>query len=102
MRFDPQNIILKKIGNAADESGFRIFVVGGYVRDLILGVIDNDIDIMVLGDGIQFAELIAEKFKKPLDAVYKNFSTALLNIDGYNIEFASARKESYNRSSRKP
>ncbi len=102
MRFDPQNIILKKIGNAADESGFRIFVVGGYVRDLILGVIDNDIDIMVLGDGIQFAELIAEKFKKPLDAVYKNFATALLNIDGYKIEFASARKESYHRSSRKP
>lgn len=102
MRLDPDNIILKKIGKAADESGFRIYVVGGYVRDLILGIRDNDIDIMVLGDGIKFAELISEKFNRPLDAVYKNFATALLNTDGYKIEFASARKESYSRNSRKP
>lgn len=102
MRFDIENTVLKKIGKTADENGYKVFVVGGFVRDLILGITDNDIDIMILGDGIKFAELISDKFNKPLDAVYKKFATALLNIDEYKIEFASARKESYKRDTRKP
>ena len=102
MILEIRNSILKKLGKIADENNYRIFVVGGYVRDLILGKEDNDIDIMVLGDGIKFAELAAKLAGGKLDAVYKNFETALMNTDDMKIEFASARKESYERSSRKP
>jgi putative nucleotidyltransferase with HDIG domain len=96
------NKYLKEIGKAADESGFRAFVVGGYVRDLILGNEDNDIDIMITGDGLKFAEIVSKKFGKKPDAIYKNFGTALLNLENYKIEFASARKESYSKNSRNP
>lgn len=102
MRFDLQHNFLKSIGEIADENNFEVYVVGGFVRDLLLGAEDTDIDIMVSGDGIKFAGIVAERFRKTLDAVYKNFGTALLNIDNLKIEFASARKESYERISRKP
>lgn len=102
MKINLENKYLKEIGKAADESGFRAFVVGGYVRDLILGNEDNDIDIMVTGDGLKFAEIVSKKFGKKPDAIYKNFGTALLNLENYKIEFASARKESYSKNSRNP
>ncbi|MDQ3020248.1 MAG: CCA tRNA nucleotidyltransferase [Bacteroidota bacterium] len=102
MNVDLQNNFLKIIGKVADENKFKVYVVGGYVRDLITGIEDKDIDIMVSGNGIKFAKLVAEKFGKELDAVYKNFETSLLTIDETKIEFASARKESYERDSRKP
>lgn len=98
--------ILETLGKEADRTDFKIFVVGGYVRDFILGEKDTDIDIMVLGDATEFAHLAAKKFGTELNAVYRNFGTALLIINKnnteYKIEFASARKESYNRNSRKP
>ena len=102
MKLSTGNNFLKTIGKIADEKRYKVFVVGGYVRDLILGKEDNDIDIMVLGDGIKFAETVAAHFQTGLDAVYKNFETALLKLDETKIEFASARKESYDRNSRKP
>jgi len=102
MKYKLENTYLKKIGNIADENNFKVFVVGGYVRDFIIGISDKDIDLMILGDGIKFAEIVANKYNKSLDAVYKNFETALLNIEDHQIEFASARKESYERGSRKP
>lgn len=102
MNINLDNKYLKEIGKAADESGFRAFVVGGYVRDLILGNEDNDIDIMITGDGLKFAEIVSKKFGKKPDAIYKNFGTALLNLENYKIEFASARKESYSKNSRNP
>lgn len=102
MRFEINNKVLKKIGRIADENACQVFIVGGYVRDLILKIDDSDIDLMVLGDGISFAKLVAMEFGKKLDSVYKNFGTALLNTGEYKIEFASARKESYSRGSRKP
>lgn len=61
-----------------------------------------DIDITVIGDGVAFAELVAREFGTKLSAVYKRFGTALLELEDLKIEFASARKESYNRDSRKP
>jgi poly(A) polymerase len=98
--------ILETLGKEADKAGFAIYVVGGYVRDFILGKKDTDIDIMVLGDATEFAHIAAKKFGTELNAVYKNFGTALLIINQndteYKVEFASARKESYNRNSRKP
>ncbi|MBX7045590.1 MAG: CCA tRNA nucleotidyltransferase [Ignavibacteria bacterium] len=98
--------ILETLGKEADKTGYRIYVVGGYTRDFILGKKDTDIDIMVLGDATEFAHLAAKRFGTELNAVYKNFGTALLIINQndfeYKIEFASARKESYNRNSRKP
>lgn len=98
--------ILETLGKEADKAGYSIYVVGGYVRDFILGKKDTDIDIMVLGDATEFAHIAAKKFSTELNAVYKNFGTALLiisqNDSEYKIEFASARKESYNRNSRKP
>lgn len=97
-----QNKYLKNIGKIADEHGIKAYVVGGFVRDSILETVSNDIDIMVTGDGIKFSKAVADSFKKPLDAVYKNFGTALLELDEFKIEFASARKESYERDSRKP
>jgi len=98
--------ILETIGAEADKSGYEIYVIGGYVRDFILGKQSTDIDIMVLGDATEFAHTAAKRFKTELNAVYKNFGTALLMVTDngveYKIEFASARKESYNRNSRKP
>jgi poly(A) polymerase len=99
--------ILKRISQTANKSNFKIYLVGGYVRDRLLGIDSNDIDISVIGDAIEFAYLCAKGFDTELTAVYKKFGTSLLNIpvegsDELKIEFASARKESYTKSSRKP
>lgn len=106
MNLEIKDKILEIIGAEADKAGYEIYVIGGYVRDFILGKQSTDIDIMVLGDATEFAHVAAKKFKTELNAVYKNFGTALLMVTDngveYKIEFASARKESYNRNSRKP
>lgn len=106
MNLEIKDKILDIIGAEADKAGYEIYVIGGYVRDFILGKQSTDIDIMVLGDATEFAHIAAKKFKTELNAVYKNFGTALLMVTDngveYKIEFASARKESYNRNSRKP
>ncbi|MBN8568516.1 MAG: HD domain-containing protein [Ignavibacteria bacterium] len=106
MNLEIKDKILETIGAEADRANYEIYVIGGYVRDFILGKQSTDIDIMVLGDATEFAHTVAKRFNTELNAVYKNFGTALLmvtdnNIE-YKIEFASARKESYNRNSRKP
>lgn len=93
---------IKSISGIASELNTDAYLVGGYVRDTILGIDCTDIDIMVIGDAISFAEKTAKYFKKELSAVYKNFGTALLNVNNLKIEFSSARKESYSRDSRKP
>lgn len=100
--FIGSNIILERISRIAIKSNVPAFVVGGYVRDRLLGLNKTDIDITVLGDGIAFAEIVARDFDQSLSAIYKKFGTALLEIDDTKIEFASARKESYNTNSRKP
>ena len=102
MNFKIENKILKKISRFASDNNIQAYLVGGYVRDKQLGTSTNDIDIMVIGDAVQFANKIAELYNVPVLAVYKNFGTALINIDKLKIEFVSARKESYLRDSRKP
>ncbi len=82
----------------------QAFVIGGFVRDLLLNR-DNkqDIDIVVLGSGIDFAHKVAEKLDGEIPVkFFRNFGTAMLNFHGWKIEFVGARKESYRTNSRKP
>lgn len=95
--------IFSLIGEKADQLGLPAYVIGGYVRDLILGRDSKDIDIMAVGHGINLAEAVAAELNL-LDklVVYKNFGTALIHYNDYIIEFVGARKESYRSDSRKP
>ncbi|MDX5326418.1 MAG: CCA tRNA nucleotidyltransferase [Bacteroidota bacterium] len=92
------------IGEAADEAGFECYVIGGYVRDLILKRKEpKDIDIVAVGSGIDLAHLAAKRFPgKPKVSYFKNFGTAQIRYGDLDIEFVGARKESYQRNSRKP
>ncbi len=86
----------------ADERGERVYVVGGYIRDLVLGVGKKDIDILVVGDGTAFAEELGKRLCVEDVLVYGNFGTANFRYGDFDIEFVAARKESYNRESRNP
>ena len=95
--------MLEKIAFAARKLGMPTYVIGGFVRDKIIGRKTKDIDIVCLGDGIQLAEEVATMYKhKPVVAVFKNFGTAQLKVDEFEIEFVGARKESYRAESRNP
>ncbi len=78
------------------------YVIGGFVRDLILQRESKDIDIVVIGSGINLAKSVAKQIGNTKVSVFKNFGTAMLQHDGSEIEFVGARKESYQRHSRKP
>jgi tRNA nucleotidyltransferase/poly(A) polymerase len=95
--------IFEKIGKAADEMRMPCFVIGGFVRDKIMGRETKDIDIVCVGDGILLAEKVAASIKPaPQVSVFKNFGTAQLKFRDIDIEFVGARKESYAAHSRKP
>lgn len=97
------NPVFNLIEETADELKLEAYVIGGYVRDYILGRPSKDIDILVVGKGIALAELFAKKIKcDDKLTVYKNFQTAYLKWEGWDIEFVGARKESYRAESRKP
>ncbi|MGI4750007.1 MAG: CCA tRNA nucleotidyltransferase [Janthinobacterium lividum] len=89
------------IAQVATDRQVKAFVIGGYVRDLFLQRLSKDIDVVVLGNGIEFAEAIAKKLKVKV-AVFKNFGTANLKYQNLELEFVGARKESYRIESRKP
>ena len=93
--------IFRIVSETAQEQGVRAFVIGGYVRDCFLGRPSKDIDIVVEGSGIALAEAVGAKVRSNV-SVFKNFGTAMLRFKGIEIEFVGARKESYNRDSRKP
>ena len=89
--------------NAVDELGVRAFVIGGYVRDVILGRECKDIDIVVEGSGIDLAKKVASKLGKGVQVnIFKNFGTAMIHLEDIELEFVGARKESYRDHSRKP
>lgn len=91
------------ISSIADKLGVECYVVGGYVRDIFLQRKSNDIDVVVVGSGIQIAtELKNSLGKKAHVSIFKNFGTAQVKYKGLEIEFVGARKESYTRGSRKP
>ncbi|HOP51041.1 MAG TPA: HD domain-containing protein [Ignavibacteriales bacterium] len=104
-------IVIEKIKNinflsimkeVAKEEGYELYIVGGFIRDLFLGKNPNEIDFLVIGDGACFAEKVAQKFNINNVVIFKNFGTAYFQLYGYKLEFVGARKESYNRDSRKP
>ncbi len=102
MKLEITNKILKKIGAVADEQSMEAYVVGGYVRDKLLGKEVTDIDIVVVGSGIEFAQAVAHSLKKKKIVIYEKFGTAMLPTQEGKIEFVGARKESYHRESRNP
>lgn len=91
------------IGQVADELTLETYVVGGYVRDILLKRPSKDIDFVCVGDGILLAKAVAKKLGKPGKVnIFKNFGTAQLNFKEYDLEFVGARKESYRDHSRNP
>ncbi|MDE6644779.1 MAG: CCA tRNA nucleotidyltransferase [Muribaculaceae bacterium] len=90
------------VGRVADRLERKAYVVGGYVRDLLLGRKSKDIDFVTVGSGIELAEAIASEKKHARLTVFRNFGTAQVLLKGMELEFVGARKESYNRGSRKP
>lgn len=98
-----QDKIFKIISEAADEQAKECYVIGGYVRDIFLKRESKDIDVVVVGSGIELAEAVAQKLgKKAHLTVFKNFGTAQVKLKDLEVEFVGARKESYQRDSRKP
>ena len=96
--------VFQQLSQAAEECGVKAFVVGGFVRDLMLQTPSKDIDVVVIGSGVPFAqhyfELIISENK--YISVFKNFGTAQIKTEDWVIEIIGARKESYRRDSRKP
>lgn len=95
--------IFKQISLAAKDLGVPVYVVGGFVRDRLLGRDTKDIDIVCVGSGIKLAKNLAWRLSpRPKVVVYKRFGTAMLKHEGIEVEFVGARKESYRADSRKP
>jgi poly(A) polymerase len=95
--------IFHAVADQAEVLGLETYVVGGYVRDLILERPSKDIDFVTIGDGIELARNVAKSLNPKLKvSVFKNFGTAQFNYKGCDLEFVGARKESYSRDSRKP
>ncbi|WP_297337622.1 HD domain-containing protein [Algoriphagus sp.] len=98
-----QNELFEKVASAAKKLNLETFVVGGFVRDLVLGRPSKDLDFTCVGSGIALAEEVVRQFDYhvPL-SVFKNFGTAMLKVGESELEFVGARKESYRSESRKP
>lgn len=93
--------VFRRIQRIVDDRGLQAFVIGGFVRDYYLRRPSNDIDVVVIGSGIEVAEALGRELHTKV-SVFKTFGTAMLRCDGWEIEFVGARKESYSRDSRKP
>ena len=94
--------VFRAVGKEADRKGQQAFAIGGFVRDLLLGRPSKDIDIVVEGSGIELARAVADSLGAGKVSVFKNFGTAMFRHAGCEVEFVGARKESYQRDSRKP
>ncbi|MFT3754153.1 MAG: HD domain-containing protein [Paludibacter sp.] len=98
-----QDKIFQIISEAADEQKQECYVIGGFVRDIFLKRPSKDIDVVVVGSGIGLAQQVSEKLgKKAKLTIFKNFGTAQVKFKDLEVEFVGARKESYQRDSRKP
>ena len=96
--------IFQNIADVCENTNKRAFVVGGFVRDIFLQRENHDIDIVVLGNGIDFAYSVAQQLHIPIEqvVVYKTYGTAMFKFQNAEIEFVGARKESYKKESRNP
>ncbi len=95
------NPLFRKISQIIDRLGVEAYVVGGYVRDYYLRRPSTDIDVVVVGSGIEVAEALGREVKAKV-SVFKTFGTAMVRAYGTEVEFVGARKESYTFDSRKP
>ena len=94
--------VFHTVGSVADELGRECYAVGGYVRDLFLKRESKDIDFVTVGSGIEVARAVGKRIRGSHVAVFKNFGTAQVKSRGIELEFVGARRESYQRDSRKP
>ena len=95
--------VFEKISSYCKENNTECYVVGGYVRDFLLKRKSKDIDILVLGNGIEIAKNIARSLDEKIQVtVFKTFGTAYFKYNDFEIEFVGARKESYTSDSRNP
>jgi poly(A) polymerase len=103
MKLQLNHPIFPVLSEIVTEKNLQCYVIGGYVRDLLLNRSSKDIDIVVVGSGIELAKNTAGKIgRKGKISIYRNFGTAMLRYDDYEIEFVGARRESYRSDSRKP
>lgn len=93
---------LNLVPELAEEKKVSVFIVGGFVRDILLNREEKEIDFLVVGDGLSFAQALAKLLKVEIVTIFKNFGTAHFVYNGLNLEFVGARKESYSHDSRKP
>lgn len=93
--------IIKIVGKIADELKIKAYIVGGPVRDKLLGIANYDLDFVVEGDGIKFAEAVNKKLKGKL-TTYRAFGTATIELKGKRIDIVTARKETYKYSAAYP
>ncbi|MCD6375403.1 MAG: HD domain-containing protein [Caldisericaceae bacterium] len=94
--------LFKKIYHSAQKCGYQIYVVGGYVRDLLLGKKVKDIDFVVVGDAMRFADQLKKDLHLKTIVRYPRFGTFMTRYYGFQLEFVNAREESYSADSRKP
>jgi poly(A) polymerase len=100
-RIDLSDALLRRIGECGDRQGLEVYVVGGYVRDAILGKADADIDILVVGDGVAFARQVAAQIGRSV-VPFERFGTAMVPLEQGKLEFVGSRREQYEPGSRKP
>ncbi|MDP1763645.1 MAG: HD domain-containing protein [Sediminibacterium sp.] len=100
---DRELFVFKKISAAAHNLQVPCYLIGGFVRDKVIGRKTKDADIVCIGDGIALAHLVADHFSpRPAVAFFKNFGTAQIKLEDIELEFVGSRKESYSHHSRKP
>ena len=100
---DKESFVFKKIAQAAADLQAPCYLIGGFVRDRLIGRATKDADIVCAGDGIQLAHKVAASLQpKPSVSFFKNFGTAQIKWEDLEIEFVGARKESYRADSRNP
>jgi len=103
MKIKLEDKIFQLISDLSKTENKDVYIIGGYVRDLILNRPSKDIDFVIIGSGIEFAKKLAKKISPKLEVVtFKNFGTAMFKYNNTEYEFVGARKESYQRNSRKP
>ena len=100
---DKERLVFERIAKAAAASDMPCYLIGGFVRDKIIGRPTKDADIVCMGDGIALAHKVADAYRpRPQVAFFKTFGTAQIKLDDFEVEFVGARKESYRSHSRKP
>jgi poly(A) polymerase len=101
-RLSLDDTLLRRMGQLGDREGREVYVVGGYVRDVLLGRTDADIDLLVIGDGVEFARSAARELGAAPPVVFEQFGTAFIPLERGKLEFVGSRRERYLPDSRNP